>query len=75
MVNKLTKIAYHIFHCDADTAVNINSHSKKFVSAMKENGQDITFDIIHGREHCDLTDNMREKFTQYCIDAIERVVY
>lgn len=71
LVGEMPKVDYHIFHCDADEAVNIDSHSKKFVEAMKNEGHSITFDIVHGRGHCDLTDEMRALYLRYCADAVE----
>lgn len=71
LANSMPTAAYHIFHCDADRSVNLDSHSKRFVSAMKEQGHRITFDIVRGRGHCDLTDEMKRKFDQYCVQAIE----
>ena len=71
LVEKMPKIKYHIFHCDEDRAVNIDAHSNKFVSALKEKNYDVTLDIIEGRGHCDLTLEMKRKFAEYVIAAIE----
>lgn len=71
MVKQMPKVKYHIFHCGADEAVNIDSHSRKFVRAMQESGQDISFDIVPGRGHGDLTEEMWEKYRQYAMEAIE----
>ncbi|MBO5109141.1 MAG: prolyl oligopeptidase family serine peptidase [Clostridia bacterium] len=67
---EMPKVSYHLFHCDADTAVNIHSHSEKFVEAMRAAGQSITFDIAPGREHCDLTEELTAKYKQYCAEAV-----
>ena len=67
----MPKVKYHIIHCDSDLAVNIDAHSKKFVSALKDNNCNITFDIVKGRGHCDLTLEMKKKFADYVINAIE----
>lgn len=72
LVPVMPKVKYHIFHCDEDKAVNISEHSKKFVKAMKEQGHRITFDIVKGRGHCDLSEEMWQLFTQYGVDAIEK---
>lgn len=71
LVEQMPKVTYHIFHCEQDEAVNIHSHSEKFVMAMKGLGHRITFDIVPDRGHCDLTEEMRQRFAQYCMDAIE----
>ncbi len=42
-----------------------------FVKAMQESGQDISFDIVPGRGHGDLTEEMWEKYRQYAMEAIE----
>ncbi len=66
---ELPEIEYHIFHCDADQAVNIDKHSRRFIEAMK--GRNITFDVIPGRGHCQLTDDMVAKYDQFIIDAVK----
>ena len=71
LADKMPKVKYHIIHCDSDLAVNIDAHSKKFVSALKDNNYNITFDIVKGRGHCDLTLEMKKKFADYVINAIE----
>lgn len=71
LVPEMPKVTYHIFHCDQDQAVNINEHSERFVSAMREQGHNLTFDVVPGRGHCDLTGEMWQRFTKYCVDAIE----
>ena len=49
-------IPYTIFHCDADEAVNIHSHSEKFVEEMRRRGRNVEFRIVKDRGHCDLDD-------------------
>lgn len=71
LVEKMPKSQYHVFHCDHDMAVNINSHSDKFVFEMKKNNYDITYDIVPDRGHCDLTEEMRQLYMKYAVDAIE----
>lgn len=72
LAGDMPSVKYHIFHCDRDEAVNINSHSEKFVSEMKKFGHDISFDVVPGRGHCDLSEDMREKYREYIIGAIEK---
>lgn len=62
-------VSYHIIHCDEDKSVNIDRHSKIFVSEMKKYGYDITFDICRGRDHCDLSQEMKDKYFSYIFKA------
>lgn len=71
LVPEMPRAAYHVFHCDEDKAVNIHAHSEKFISAMREQGHSISFDVVNGRGHCDLTEEMKRLFMQYCVDAVE----
>jgi len=71
LAEKMPKVKYHIFHCDEDKAVNIDKHSKRFIKAMEDLGHSITFDIVNGRGHCDLTEEMWVKYREYCLKAIE----
>lgn len=71
LAKNMPQVKYHIFHCDEDKAVNIDSHSRKFVPEMLSLGHSITFDVISGRGHCDLTEEMREKYMRYAADEIK----
>ncbi|MBR4442145.1 MAG: prolyl oligopeptidase family serine peptidase [Clostridia bacterium] len=53
LVSSMPDIRYVIFHCEEDRAVNIHSHSEKFVAAMRA-GHDIEYHTVPGRGHCDL---------------------
>ena len=46
LASEMPKVNYHIFHCDKDSCVNIDKHSRIFVERMKELGFDITFDVV-----------------------------
>ena len=70
LASEMPDIEYHIFHCDADGAVNIDKHSNRFVEAMRANGKKITYDIVPDRNHCDLTPEAREKYNKYMFDSI-----
>lgn len=72
LVDKMPKVKYHIFHCNRDEAVNIDAHSKKFIGELEKRQIEFTFDIVEGRGHCNLTLEMRRKFSEYIIGAIER---
>ncbi len=71
LVDKMPKVKYHIFHCDEDMEVNMDAHSKKLVKEFDKRQYDFTFDIVEGRGHCDLTLEMKRKFAEYVINAIE----
>ena len=58
-------IKYYIFHCDKDEAVNINKHSEHFVEEMKRLGKDITYEVVHGRGHVDLTEEADKLYKDY----------
>ena len=45
---------------------------KAFITELQKGGYDFTFDIIDGKDHCDLTDDMKIKFAEYITTAIER---
>lgn len=66
----MPKINYHIFHCDKDSCVNIDKHSRIFVEEMQANGHSVTFDIVCDRDHCQLTPEAEEKYLNLCKDAI-----
>ena len=71
LANKMPDIKYTVFHCSADSAVNIEKHSNRFVEAMRENNKNITYHIVPDREHCDLGDEARNLYYQAIIDAIK----
>ncbi len=70
LAEKMPNIKYTIFHCSADSAVNIKKHSERFVEAMKEYNKDITYHIVSDREHCDLSEEATESYYQAIIDAV-----
>ena len=72
LIDKMLKVKYHIFHCDEDMAVNIDAHSKKLIAEFDKRKYDFTFDVVAGRGHCDLTLEMKRKFAEYVINAIEQ---
>jgi len=72
LIDKMPKVKYHIFHCDEDMAVNIDAHSKKLIAEFDKRKYDFTFDVVAGRGHCDLTLEMKRKFAEYVINAIEQ---
>lgn len=68
-IDKMPRTKYVIFHCTADEAVNIDSHSEKFVSAMRAE-HDITYVRVPGRGHCDLDETARSAYDAAIISAI-----
>lgn len=72
LVPTLPRIPYHIFHCEADQAVNIDIHSARFVAAMREAGFEITYDTVPEAGHCKLTPEMIEKFDGFVIAELSR---
>lgn len=71
LAESMPKIPYRIFHCDRDTAVNLESHSQRFADTMRALGHDITLTVVPGRGHCDLTEDMRARFLLYCTEAVD----
>ena len=70
LAEKMPYVEYVIFHCTADTAVNIDKHSRTFVQKMQELNHNIKFIVVPDREHCDLPIEEHEKYLNYCADAI-----
>ena len=70
LADKLPKIPYHILHCETDTLVSPEEHSKKFAEALAQKGHSVTLDILGGRGHCDLSLEGKRKFWDYVITSI-----
>lgn len=60
---------YHLFACTADTAVNIDMHARRFVSAMADAGISVTLDVIPDRGHCDLGEDGWKRYYDCISDA------
>lgn len=65
----MPKVKYTIFHCDADKAVNIHSHSEKFVEEMKKE-HDVEYIVVPGRGHCDLGEEFMPLYEKAAEDAV-----
>lgn len=50
----MPRVPYYVVHGGADKAVNQQKHSDRFVAAMREAGQSITYRVVEPMEHCDL---------------------
>lgn len=61
---------YTIFHCSDDHAVNIKKHSERFVEVLSRH-HDVTFHIVPGRDHCDLTEEAWVKFYDCVREAVK----
>lgn len=64
LTESLPDIPYTVFHCTADTCVNIRAHSEKFVSAMREAGKTVEFIPVPDRDHCNLTPEAEALFAE-----------
>lgn len=71
LAEKMPRIPYHIFHCDADLSVNKQMHSDRFVEKMRETGHTVTYDVAEGRGHCKLTLPLKRLMAQYALEAIK----
>ena len=71
LASELPRIDYRIFHCEEDLSVNLHRHSERFVAAMAALGHRISLHTVPGKGHCDLTEEMRTLFADYCIAAIK----
>ena len=71
LVDKMPKIPYRIFHCEKDNAVNIHSHSEKFVEAMCAAGHDIEMYRVPDRGHCDLTLDAKKQYADAIVAAVK----
>ena len=71
LVDSMPDSDYFIFHCTADKAVNKELHSDVFVARMQEKHR-VTYHIVPDRGHCDLTEEMWEKFYQHIYESVER---
>ena len=64
-------VEYYIFHCEEDKAVNKGLHSDRFVSEMIKS-HSVRYYPVPERGHCDLTDEMRELYTAFVVNSINR---
>ena len=62
---------YTIFHCEEDQAVNKRIHSDRFVEAFSKTHQ-VNYYPVPGRGHCDLTEEMWQRYHDAAIRAIEK---
>ena len=63
------KTEYTVFHCDKDSAVNIDMHSEKFVKELS-NYRHVDYFVVHDRDHCDLGEEMYQKYKETALGYI-----
>ncbi len=69
LADSMPDVKYTIFHCDEDEAVNLHSHSVKFVEEMKKM-HDIELIVVRRREHCDLDEEHKALYERAAEEAI-----
>ena len=57
----MPRIPYYIVHGTADTSVNKQMHSDRFVKAMREHGHELIYREVEGMQHCMLADVPEEE--------------
>jgi len=63
------KTEYTVFHCDKDSAVNIDMHSEKFVKELS-NYRHVDYFVVHDRDHCDLDEENSKKYKEIALGYI-----
>ena len=69
LVQRMPDISYVIFHCEEDQAVNKQIHSDQFVEQLRQD-HTVTYYPVPGRGHCDLTEEMWQRYHTCSIEAI-----
>lgn len=69
LVDQLPEIPYTIFHCEEDQAVNQKIHSDRFVEQLRQSHR-VDYYSVPGRGHCDLTEEMWQKYHDCAIQTI-----
>lgn len=67
--NMPIKSNYYVFHCEEDKAVNKQKHSDRFVEKMLLKHK-VEYYAVPERGHCDLTEEMCEKYNQCILKSI-----
>ena len=63
------KTEYTIFHCEKDSAVNIDMHSEKFVQELSKY-RHVDYIRVPERDHCDLGEENDKKFKEIALSYI-----
>jgi len=61
LAEDMPRIPYYIVHGTADTAVNKQMHSDRFVAAMHENHHELIYREVEGMRHCAFADAPEEE--------------
>lgn len=69
LAGKMPKISYTVFHCENDTAVNIERHSLRFVEAMRPYGS-VALVRVPNRGHGDLPPEAKARYWQTAENAL-----
>lgn len=72
LITQMPDIPYTVFHCDKDQDVSKSLHSDRFVAEMRNQHKNITYHAVPGRGHCELTDEMAEKYYAAIVSAISQ---
>lgn len=64
LADSMPDIPYYIVHGGADTAVNKERHSDRFVAAMRKDHR-IQYDEVPGMTHCDLQGESYDKYYEF----------
>ena len=70
-IDKLPDIPYFVVHGNADTQVNFDAHTAKFVREIGDK-RDITFRAVEGMQHCDMPQEIREEYYAFIFAQIDR---
>lgn len=74
LVSKMpTESKYFIFHCEKDEAVNKQKHSDRLVEKLSCD-HTIEYYSVPERGHCDLTQEMQEKYHECIFKSIEVIL-
>lgn len=65
------KTEYAIFHCEKDSAVNIDAHSEKFVKELSKYRQ-VEYYKVPNRDHCDLDEENHKKYFETALSFINK---
>ena len=65
------KTEYTIFHCEKDSAVNIDAHSEKFVKELSKT-REVKYIRVPDKDHCDLGEENYQRFLSIALSYIEK---
>lgn len=68
LADKMPRIPYTVFHCEADAAVNIERHSERFVEAMRPYAN-VTLVRVPARGHGDLSEEAKAEYKKQILGA------